>query len=163
MLLRLVAFFKCWIHVNAYFQTVFEKKKNLKKIPTQIWRCPYSNTHSVDPLLKISDLNKCVSMFVEELGLKCRFSSTWISRVISPGHRQSHTARSDPQPLGFVSEAAGPHPRGRLASPLCLGHLQGKWTPEEPGPGIGQSGLPGTGCGGIFGGRTLPGQVRYQS
>ena len=87
-------------------------------------------------------------------------STIWISCTPFSGHRQSHAARSDPQPLGFVSEAAGSHPRGRLAPPFRPGDLQGKWKPEEPGPGTGQPGLPGTGCGSVSDGGALPGQVR---
>lgn len=87
----------------------------------------------------------------------------WVRIVhtsLSLGYRQSHSAGSDPQPVGIVPEAAGSHPRGWQASPVCPDDLQWKWQPKEPGPGTGQSGLLGSGCGCILGCRTIPGQVR---
>ncbi|TMS17113.1 SH3 domain and tetratricopeptide repeat-containing protein 2 [Larimichthys crocea] len=61
--------------------------------------------------------------------------------------------------LALCLRRQGRIPGGRLASPLCLGDLQGKWKSKKPGPGTCQPGLPGTGCGCILCCRTLPGQI----
>lgn len=72
----------------------------------------------------------------------------------------SPTQRGVIHNLLALSEASGSHPRGRMAPPLCLGNLQRKWKPKESGPGTCQPGVSGTGRGGVFDCRTLPGQVR---